>query len=270
MRKAVIGVLGVLVAAGGLIAWSLSGGGPPTGTVQVVLVPAKQHVLSALRITQSTGSFDMAFSTSETPSGIAITGHGTEDVSPLAIVAVSNVPGVGPVTARMDGTRVWEYGGADYGLIPGTGSGPGAPISGFAGLVEGTLGAREGAVSMLGLGSATGYLPLTAQEIATAEQVGTGVVDGVPVTYYRVVVDIGQLPNLPGLTPDQGQTVRDAIQVLTKQGYASTTDTLAVNTEGRILQSATVTSFIDGGTVTEKTTFSNFGAPGRVQMPGQR
>jgi hypothetical protein len=269
MRKAGAIALVSVALVSGLVAWWRSGQSGGGGTVQVVVGPAREHVLSALRITKATGSFDMAFSTSATPNGMAISGHGTQDVNPLAIVAVSDVPGIGMVTARIDSTRVWEYGGADYGLTPGTNSGPGAPISGFANLVEETLGPREGAVSMLGLGSATGYLALTSEEITTADRIGTGVVNDVPVTFYRVAVDISKLPYLPGLTGDQVRTIQDAIRVLIEQGYTGTADTLAVDGHGRILQSTTVTTFTGGGTVTEQTTFSHFGAPGRVQMPSR-
>ena len=70
---------------------------------------------------------------------------GTIDTDPFAMVAVSNVPGLGEITLRDNGTDVWEFGGADYGLAPGVSeTGPGASLSGFAGLVEGTLGARQG------------------------------------------------------------------------------------------------------------------------------
>jgi hypothetical protein len=268
MRKAgAIALVGVALV--GLLAWWRTDQSRGGDAVQVVVVPAKEHVLSALRITRAAGSFDMAFSTSATPSGLAITGHGTEDLNPLAIVAVSDVPGVGSITARIDSTRVWEYGGADYGLAPGASSGPGSPISGFASLVEGTLGRREGAVSMLGLGSATGYLTLTSEEITVADRTGAGVVNRVPVTFYRAAVDISKLASLPGLTGDQVKTIQDAIRVLVEQGYGGTTDTLAVDRHGRILQSTTVTTFADGGKVTEQTTFSNFGARGRVQMPSR-
>ncbi len=67
------------------------------------------------------------------------TGHGTIDTDPFGMVAVSNVPGLGEITLRDNGTNVWEFGGADYGLSPGSSeTGPGASLTGFAGLVEGT------------------------------------------------------------------------------------------------------------------------------------
>ena len=94
-------------------------------------------------------------------------------------------PGLGEITLRDNGTDVWEFGGADYGLAPGSSeTGPGASLSGFAGLVEGTLGARQGALAMGGLSSPTGYLDLDQSMISGADQTGTGTVDGVAVTIY--------------------------------------------------------------------------------------
>ena len=88
-------------------------------------------------------------------------------------------------------------------------------------------------------------------------------------TLYPVAVDISQLSTVPGLTADQVKTVEDAIGVLDRQGYTKTADTLSITATGRVLQSTTVTTFADGGTVTQQTTFSNLGAPGRVQMPSR-
>ena len=85
------------------------------------------------------------------------TGHGTIDTDPFAMLAVSNVTGLGEITLRDNGTDVWEFGGADYGLAPGSSeTGPGASLSGFASLVEGTLGARQGALAMGGLAEPDG------------------------------------------------------------------------------------------------------------------
>ncbi len=122
----------------------------------------------------------------------AVTGQGTIDTDPFAMVAVSNVSSLGEITLRDNGTDVWEFGGADYGLSPGSSeTGPGASLSGFASLVEGTLGPRQGALAMGGLSSPTGYLDLDQSMITGADQTGTGTVDGVPVTIYTISIDPG-------------------------------------------------------------------------------
>ena len=68
----------------------------------------------------------------------------------------------GAITTRVDGTKVWETGGGNYGTSAG------APLSGFAALVLGTLGPREGAVAMNSLASPTGYLDLAERAITAA------------------------------------------------------------------------------------------------------
>ena len=85
------------------------------------------------------------------PHNVAISGDGVVTVSPTAMVTRANVPNLGLITTRVNGTDVWEDGGGNYGMIPGSGTGAGAPLSEFASLVLGTLGQREGAVAMRNL-----------------------------------------------------------------------------------------------------------------------
>ena len=130
--------------------------------------------------------------------GLPITGQGTIDTNPYGMVATSQVPGLGTITLRTDGNDIWEMGGADYGLSPGaSGAGSGSSLSGFASLVESTLGQREGASAMLGLASPTGYLNLDQQEITGADFIGTSTVDGVAVDQYRVFLDPPRRPISP-------------------------------------------------------------------------
>ena len=147
------------------------------------------------------------------------TGHGTIDTDPFAMVAVSNVAGLGQITLRDNGTNVWEFGGADYGLAPGSSeTGPGASLSGFAGLVEGTLGARQGALAMGGLSSPTGYLDLDQSMISGANQTGTGTVDGVAVTIYTISIAPGQGESIPGLNAEQAKAIADSDAILQATG----------------------------------------------------
>jgi hypothetical protein len=197
-------------------------------------------------------------------------GHGTIDTDPFAMVAVSNVAGLGQITLRDNGTDVWEFGGADYGLAPGSSeAGPGASLSGFAGLVEGTLGARQGALAMGGLSSPTGYLDLDQSMITGADQTGTGTVDGVPVTIYQISIDPGQGENIPGLNAEQAKAISDSDAILKQQGFMGTTVQVSIDASGYIRQTRSVAHFSDGSTTSSESTFSDFGCAGTVLMPGQ-
>ena len=186
------------------------------------------------------------------------------------MVAVSNVTGLGQITLRDNGTDVWEFGGADYGLAPGSSeTGPGASLSGFAGLVEGTLGTRQGALAMGGLSSPTGYLDLDQSMIGGANQTGTGTVDGVAVTIYTISIAPGQGENIPGLNPEQAKAIADSDAILKQQGFTGTTVQVSVDGSGYIRQTRSVAHFSDGSTTSSESTFSDFGCAGTVLMPGQ-
>ncbi len=198
------------------------------------------------------------------------TGHGTIDTDPFAMLAVSNVPGLGQITLRDNGTNVWEFGGADYGLAPGSSeSGPGASLSGFASLVEGTLGARQGALAMGGLSTPTGYLDLDQSMISDANQTGTGTVDGVAVTIYTISIAPGQGEHIPGLNSEQAKTIADSDAILKQQGFTGSTVQVSVDASGYIRQTRSVAHFSDGSTTSSESTFSDFGCAGTVLMPGQ-
>ena len=198
------------------------------------------------------------------------TGHGTIDTDPFAMVAVSNVPGLGQITLRDNGTDVWEFGGADYGLAPGSSeTGPGASLSGFASLVEGTLGARQGALAMGGLATPTGYLDLDQSMISGANQTGTGTVDGVAVTIYTISIAPGQGENIPGLNAEQAKAIADSDAILKQQGFTGSTVQVSVDASGYIRQTRSVAHFSDGSTTSSESTFSDFGCAGTVLMPGQ-
>jgi len=269
---------------------------------------ARHRVIAALDATIASGSFDMTFdqqpvtapttpnatttlpcssvpasspSATQEPGwvcsytdqqpGLAIAGQGTIDTDPFAMVATSAVPGLGTITARDNGTDVWELGGGNYGLSPGShDSGPGALLSGFGNLVEGTLGPRQGALDMMGLASPTGYLELDQSSITSADQIGTGTVDGVPVTVYQVTLDIAQDASVPGTNAVQNTAIADAIGVLKAQGYTETTVQVSIDAGGYVRRTVSTAAFSDGATQTSETTFSDFGCAGTVLMPGQQ
>ncbi len=242
-----------------------SGGGWSSSTGDGVVTPSPSP--GPQTVEECTGSSVGGTQATQTT---AVTGQGTIDTDPFAMLAVSNVSGLGEITLRDNGTDVWEFGGADYGLSPGSSeTGPGASLSGFAGLVEGTLGPRQGALAMGGLSSPTGYLDLDQSMITGADQTGTGTVDGVPVTIYTISIDPSQGANVPGINPEQAKAITDSAAVLKQQGYTGTTVQVSIDASGYIRQTRSVAHFDDGSTTTSESTFSDFGCAGTVLMPGQ-
>jgi hypothetical protein len=201
--------------------------------------------------------------------GYAVTGKGTIDTGPFAMVVTSTVPGLGTVTIRENGTDVWEEGGADYGLSPGNATGGGATLSGFASLVEGTLGQELGAEGMEGLASPTGYLQLAQSGIAGATLAGNGTVDGTAVTVYRVTEDHLLDPTAAGLTAQEEATIEAADAILLQDGWQGEVTTVSVDAAGFIHKTVSVVTFADGLVSSDEATFSDFGCAGTVLMPGQ-
>ena len=281
------------------VTWVLTSSPSASRTIPPPHVSNAIHrVVSALNATIDSGSYD--FTSSEQPvvpgttptttctqpmtygvgsdmkaicgggEGLTITAQGTTDTNPFAMVASSNVAGLGAITLRDNGTDVWEYGGGDYGLVPGSvNAGPGASLSGFAESVEGTLGQRQGALAMVGLSSPTGYLTLEQNAITAADQIGTGTIDGVAVTNYRVTLDPVQEADVPGTTTEEVTAIHEALGVLKAQGYTGTTVTVSIDDAGFVRQTVSVASFADGATQTSTVTLSGFGCAGTVLMPGQ-
>jgi hypothetical protein len=203
---------------------------------------------------------------------VTVMGSGVIDVNPKAMVTTADPSDFGTVIIRLDSSELWELGSDDGGGLapgPGVGSTAGESISGFASLVESTLGAREGAVAMLGIASPTGYLVLDEQEITGVTSAGQGTVDGQPVTEYQVAADASQLESDPTATAEELATIRGAIAKLQGEGLSGTGTEVAVDAQGFIIQSITTYQFSDGGSVTVKADFSNFGCAGTVLMPGQ-
>ena len=263
--------------------------------------PAAHRLLGALNATTASGNFDVSYTFGGQDSGVPattptttcssssalesaavdcagsgslldqpVTGIATVDVQPFAMVATSDVSGLGTVVLRDDGTDVWEEGGGRYGLSPGsTDSDPGSLLAGFASLVEGTLGARQGALAMLGLASPTGYLSLDPAETTKANLVGTDTVDGITVGVYQIFMTPGQGSRVPGLSAQERQATSDAPAVLNQQGYTGSTVRISVDSAGYIRRTQTTDHFADGSTMTSEAEFSNFGCAGTVVMPGQ-
>jgi hypothetical protein len=266
--------------------------------------PAAQKVLAALGTTTAAGSFTATYEIHSTPattpsteqscpppppavpagsagaargcivivdgggSPVTITGVATIDKDPYRMRSVSDVTGFGQIITRVDDTRLWETGGGNYGMSPRGDDGPGAPISGFAGLVEGTLGRGPGALTMLTIASPNGYLNLSKEAVSGVSPAGTGTVDGVPVTYFDIDVRPQQLLDVPGLTGEQTKTIREALAVLEDVGYRETKTRVGIDAAGLIRETSSVATFADGSRQTSRTTFSEFGCAGIVELPG--
>ena len=262
---------------------------------------AKTQVVSALGATTNAGNWDISYKYSEvlgsnesavpstgvvcsagspcapvaTPAyhqPVTVTGSGVIDVNPKAMVTTADVSDFGRVVVRLNSTTVWEDASGDSGALaldaPNSASG-GQSLSGYAGLVEGTLGTREGAVAMLGLGSPNGYLELVQNAIVGVSSTGTGTVDGKAVSQYHVSVQPAQLADDPSASPEEVTTIQNAVSTLQTQGLSGTTADVSVDTQGFIVRSVTTYQFSDGGSVTVQGDFSNFGCAGTVLMPGQ-
>jgi hypothetical protein len=293
-RVAWVGLAVVLVAIGAGIPLLVTRPSNPSRSRTGSQSPSRllvKLVADDLSATVAAGNYDMTYSDTTTsptkcpPAGTGpdvlpsttcgsgllapISGHGTVDTNPYAMVTVTDVGPLGTITLYDNGTDVWEIGGGDYGLAGPGQAGPGAPLSGYAGSVEGTLGAVAGALDMQGLASGTGYLDIEAQEIQGAQPAGTGSVDGVPVTIYKLS-ESGLLdPDIGGLTPQQSATIRAADAIIASSGFAGKTTWLSVDSEGYIREQKTEYTLPDGSVVTGDTILSNFGCAGTVVMPGQ-
>jgi hypothetical protein len=300
---ACVALIGVPV---GLLAASGPEPPPPASAQHHVTVSggvAKRSVLAALSATTDSGNFAFTYELNESPyqnnvssgpdcsgpgcpttpplQSTEVQGSGTINTDPMAMAASAAISTNGvsglQVGVRVDPTTVWEVGYTDNGLTPestdnamspGTNEG-GNPLPGFAGLVEGTLGPREGPVAMMGMASPTGYLDLVQPAVTSATEVGTATVDGVAVTQYQLTIDPSSLAAAPGTSSEEQSAINAAIQSLTAQGYQTIRDLVSIDASGFIRESASTVTFTDGGTVTLDAHFSNFGCAGTVLMPGQ-
>jgi hypothetical protein len=225
---------------------------------------ARVDVLAALRITVASGSYTIHSTMTErlangTTPRPPIVADGTVNVDPTVLVATSNVSGLGLITTRIDGTNVWETGGANFGLSADATSGPGAPLSQFAGLVSSSLGPRAGAVAMQSMASPNGYLHVAEDAVSAASWLGDATLDGIAVHLYEVDVDAAQVLERPGLTPEELKAGAAALAEMSAQGYRTTTVRLSIDGHGFVRRAQTAVRFADGGSVDADVKVSNFG-----------
>ena len=105
---------------------------PPTqcaqsaGGGQAVGGPGQKSTVTTVEPCGTENTLPPGISTQSTLSSIS--GHGTVDTNPYAMVTVSDVGSLGMITLYDNGTNVWEIGGGDYGLSAPGQAGPGAPL----------------------------------------------------------------------------------------------------------------------------------------------
>ena len=276
------------------VALEITSGGGRVAQPHQSNVEAQRVVDSALSATTSSGSFAFSYDLTEVPGTTTPTtasclgelsspcvgsgGGGTEDDSvqgsgiidtdPMGMAVSADLSSSLQLGVRVSPTMVWLVSNTDNGLNPQSNDGSGQSLPDFAGLVESTLGSREGAVAMMGMASPTGYLNLTQPAITGAAEVGTSTVDGVAVTQYALAIDPSSLASASNVTSEEASTITAALAALTAQGYTGIRDLISIDASGFIRESSSTVSFSDGGSVTLDGQFSNFGCAGTLLMPG--
>jgi hypothetical protein len=203
------------------------------------------------------------------PTPTTTSGHGVVDLDPYVMATTNSAGSSFPnVTAVIDSTDVWEFGAGDYGTRGIGNSAPGNALPGFAQLVEGSLGEGQGALAMISLSNPTGRLNLEQSMITSSTEVGTGMVDGVPVTNYQVSIDLSQELNQTGLSSAQRSTISQGLAILSQQGYEGTTELISIDSAGFIRQVKSDATFSNGGSMTSVNDLFDIGCAGTV-TPGQ-
>ncbi len=275
-RRRLMVLLGILAVAGLVIGIVVSTGTRGAPHASSKSTPGKwlHPVLTALQVTTGANSYAFSYTTTFQPgsaqgAAAAITsGHGVVNLDPYAMVTTNSPESSFPnVTAEFDSTSVWEFGAGDYGTGNPPTASPGNSLSGFAGSVEGSLGQGQGALAMVSLASPTGRLNLDPNMMTNAQPVGTGSVDGVTVTNYRVSIDLSSELHQPALSEEQRTTISQALAILNRQGYSGTTEIVSIDGLGFIRETKTVATFADGGSVSSDNMISEIGCAGTV-TPG--
>lgn len=235
---------------------------------------SERAVLAALAKTGTTGHFDLAYALTEAsavsgssqPHAVSVTGAGTVNTDPFKMTISAHLSGGDPsLFAPAGDFSIWVNGTQSSGVVatgdstPTPTGAPGTPLSANEDLVEGALGPRAGAVTMMSLANPAGLLDLAQAAVIGATESGTGTVNNFLVTNYKVSINIARLAVAAGTTPEERMVVRHALALLHQQGYRNTTVTVAIDAAGLIRRATTVTHFADGGSVTLQRTLSNFG-----------
>lgn len=262
--------LGAALALAIVLGTGNAGPGPAHRTHSATRTEHRQYVrvLSALNTTTDASSFDFTFAVTDSPGSqppLRFDGHGVVNTDPYVTVSMSSpTSDYGSVTLVVNDTDAWEFGAGNFGVTPGSNSGPGIALTQFGQIVESSIGNGEGALSMMGLADPAGRLDLAPNMFTTANETGTGSVDGVPVTTYAVSINAADEADQPGLSAEQQATIAHAVSTLQEQGYQGTDEKVSIDGAGYIREITSTASFASGGSIVSDETFSDFGCGGTV------
>jgi hypothetical protein len=233
-------------------------------------------LLAAVTTTTDSSGFDFTFAGSDLPgtqsgSGgqtLTFDGNGVVNTSPYVTISrTDSTSSYGSVSLVVDDSDAWQFGAGDFGVTPGSDTGPGYPLAQFGQEVENSIGTGEGALAMMGLADPYGRLDLAKNMITNATETGTGTVDGAPVTIYAVTINVENEANQAGLSPEQQTTIDQALTFLQQQGYTGTSEVVSVDGAGYIREIKSTVTFASGASVVGDQTYSDFGCAGTV-TPG--
>lgn len=281
-RHAGIAAICAALAAGVIVAAIYTGSGHHGGGASHVV--HKGHVvhknyaplLAAVTTTTDASSFDFTFAGSDLPgtqsgSGgqtLTFDGNGVVNTSPYVTISrTDSTSSYGSVSLVVDDSDAWQFGAGDFGVTPGSDTGPGDPLSQFGQEVENSIGTGEGGLAMMGLADPYGRLDLAKNMITNATETGTGTVDGTAVTIYAVTINVENEANQAGLSPEQQTTIDQALTFLQQQGYTGTSEVVSVDGAGYIREIKSTVTFGSGASVVGDQTYSDFGCAGTV-TPG--
>jgi hypothetical protein len=277
------GVIGAALVAGAIVAAIYTGSGAHAPSASHGLHQRKDPhtdyapLLAAVTATTDSSSFDFTFAGSDLPgtqsggSGgqtLTFDGNGVVNTSPYVTISrTDSTSSYGSVSLVVDDSDAWQFGAGDFGVTPGSDTGPGYPLSQFGREVENSIGTGEGGLAMMGLADPYGRLDLAENMITSAKETGTGTVDGTAVTIYAVTINVENEAHQTGLSPEQQATINQALTFLQQQGYTGTSEVVSVDGAGFIREIKSTVTFGSGASVVGDQTYSDFGCAGTV-IPG--
>ena len=287
-RRAGTGVICAALVAGVIVAAIYTGSGVRSRSASHDVHEEYVRLLAAVAATADASSFDFTFTGSDNPGtqsdsgaqtnmGVPTTfrgrtltfdGNGVVNTDPYVTLSrTDSASSYGAVALVVDDSDAWEFGVGDAGVNLGSDTGPGDPLSQFGQEVEGSIGTGEGALAMMGLADPYGRLDLAQNMITGATETGAGTVDGTAVTTYAVTINVENEANQAGLSPEQQETIDQALTFLRQQGYTGTSEVVSVDGAGYIREIKSTVTFVSGASVVGDQTYSDFGCAGTV-TPG--
>ena len=233
-------------------------------------------LLAAVTTTADSNSFAFTFTSSDVPGSqsrsgdqaLTSAGNGVVNTSPYVTIARTDAVSTYPsVSLVVDDSDAWQFGAGNFGVTPGSDTGPGYPLAQYAQEVESSIGTGEGALAMMGLADPFGRMELAKNMVTSATETGTGTVDGTAVTIYAVTINVENEANQAGLSPEQQTTIDQALTFLQQEDYTSTSELVSVDGAGYIREIKSTVRFASGASMVGDQIYSDFGCAGTV-TPG--